>query len=40
VAWVRGEKHEIFWYSGYGRVDFDLKLFSKPEKVRIDEAKQ
>jgi hypothetical protein len=40
VAWLRGDKHEIFWYSGYGQMDFDLKLFSKPEKVKIEEAKQ
>jgi hypothetical protein len=39
VAWVRGEKHEIFWYRGYSQVDFDAKLFSKPEKVKIEEAK-
>jgi len=40
VVWNRGEKHEIFWYSGYGQMDFDPKIFSKPEKVKIEEAKQ
>lgn len=39
VALSRGEKHEIFWYSGYGQVDFDPKLFAKPEHVAIEEAK-
>ena len=26
----RGEKRDIFWYSGYGAVPFDSKLFAKP----------
>jgi hypothetical protein len=39
VAWTRGEKHEIFWYSGYGQVAFDPKLFAKPEGVKIQDAK-
>lgn len=39
VAWSRGEKHEIFWYSGYGVIDFDPKLFAKPEHVKIEEMK-
>jgi hypothetical protein len=39
VALSRGEKREIFWYSGYGQVDFDPKLFAKPEHVAIEEAK-
>jgi hypothetical protein len=39
AAWTRGEKHAIFWYSGYGDLDFDPKLFAKPEHVKIDEAK-
>jgi hypothetical protein len=39
VAWTRGEKHEIFWYSGYGQLDFDPTLFAKPEHVKIEEAK-
>jgi hypothetical protein len=39
VAWVRGDKHEIFWYSGYGQMDFDPKLFAKPDQVKIQEAK-
>jgi len=34
---LRGEKHEIFWYSGYGDLDFDPKLFAKPEHVVIKE---
>jgi hypothetical protein len=40
VAWSRGEKHEIFWYSGYGQMDFDPKLFAKPEHVKINDQKQ
>jgi len=40
AAWMRGDKHEIFWYSGYGQMDFDPKQFAKPVHVRIDEAKQ
>jgi hypothetical protein len=40
VAWTRGEKKEIFWYSGYGQMDFDPKLFGKPEHVKIEESKQ
>jgi hypothetical protein len=40
VAWKRGEKHEIFWYSEYEQMKFEPKLFSKPEKVKIVEAKQ
>jgi len=39
VAWTRGEKHDIFWYSGYGQIDFDPALFSKPTGVAIEEAK-
>jgi hypothetical protein len=40
AAWLRGEKHEIFWYSGYGQLDFDRKLFEKPNDVKIEEFKQ
>jgi hypothetical protein len=40
VAWTRGEKNEIFWYSGYGQMDFDPKLFAKPEHVKIEDVKQ
>jgi hypothetical protein len=40
IAWTRDEKKEIFWYSGYGQIDFDPKLFAKPEHVKIEEAKQ
>jgi hypothetical protein len=39
VTWVRGEKYEIFWYSGYGQMDFDRKLFEKPDNVKIEEVK-
>jgi hypothetical protein len=28
----------IYWYSGYGPVDFDPKLFEKPENVKIEES--
>lgn len=39
VAWTRGAKSEIFWYSGYGQMDFAPNLFAKPEHVRIDDVK-
>jgi len=39
VAWVRGDRHRIFWYSGYGQMDFDPRLFAKPEHVKIEDAK-
>lgn len=32
-------KTDIFWYSGYGQVEFDPKLFAKPENVTIEELK-
>lgn len=35
----RGDKNDIFWYSGYGQVDFDQKLFAKPENVKIEDSK-
>jgi len=38
VAHTVGNKGEMFWYSGYGQVPFDPKLFSKPEGVTIAEA--
>jgi hypothetical protein len=34
------EKGEIFWYSSYGQVSFDPKLFAKPEGVSISEVGQ
>lgn len=39
VGRVRGEKNDIFWYSGYGDLPFDPKLFTKPENVKIEEMK-
>ena len=39
VAWTREKKNEIFWYSGYGQMDFDPKLFAKPEHVKIEDVK-
>ncbi len=38
VAHTVGDKGEMFWYSGYGQVPFDPKLFAKPEGVTIVEA--
>jgi hypothetical protein len=38
VAHTVGNKGEMFWYSGYGRVPFDPKLFAKPEGITITEA--
>jgi len=39
VGRVRGGKGEIYWYSGYGQVPFDAKLFAKPEGTKIEEMK-
>jgi hypothetical protein len=39
VVWTRGDKHDIYWYSGYGEVDFDATLFAKPGGVKIEDAK-
>jgi hypothetical protein len=39
IAWTRGDEHAIIWYSGYGELDFDQKLFAKPEHVKIEDAK-
>jgi hypothetical protein len=38
VAHTVGSKGEMFWYSGYGQVPFDPKLFAKPEGVTIAET--
>lgn len=34
-----GNKGELYWYSGYGQLPFDPKLFAKPEGVAIEEVK-
>jgi len=39
VARQRGEKNDLFWYSGYGQVEFDPKLFAKPENVKVEDSK-
>jgi hypothetical protein len=39
VALQREGKNDLFWYSGYGQVDFDPKLFAKPENVKIEDSK-
>ena len=39
VGLQRGDKNDLFWYSGYGQADFDPKLFAKPENVKIDDSK-
>jgi hypothetical protein len=39
VGRVRGDRGEIYWYSGYGQVPFDAKLFAKPEGLKIEEIK-
>jgi hypothetical protein len=39
VARQRGDKSDLFWYSGYGQIQFDPKLFSKPENVKIEDSK-
>jgi hypothetical protein len=40
VGRVRGNSGEIYWYSGYGEVPFDAKLFAKPEGIKVEEVKQ
>ena len=39
VSRQRGDKLETFWYSGYGPLPFDPKLFAKPERIKIAEQK-
>lgn len=39
VVRQHGNSREIFWYSIYEQLPFDLKLFAKPANVRIEEAK-
>lgn len=39
LAWTRGDKHDIFWYSGYGQVDFDPSLFARPDHVKIEQMR-
>ncbi|MCU1240758.1 MAG: hypothetical protein JWO71_1484 [Candidatus Acidoferrum typicum] len=39
VARVQGDKNEIYWYSGYGHVPFDPRLFAKPTGLKIEESK-
>jgi hypothetical protein len=39
VGRQRGDKNDLFWYSGYGQVGFDPKLFAKPENVKIEDSK-
>jgi hypothetical protein len=38
AAWTRGDKHEIFWYSSYEPIDFDGRVFARPEHVKIEEV--
>jgi|SRR5580704_636670 hypothetical protein len=39
VGRVRGDDGEIYWYSGFGELPFDVKLFARPEGIKIDETK-
>jgi len=39
VTRLRGDTLETIWYSGYGPLPFDGKLFAKPENVKIEEPK-
>jgi hypothetical protein len=34
-----GDKNDIYRYTGYGEVEFDTKLFAKPENVKIEDSK-
>lgn len=38
VGHTVGDKGELLWYSGYGQVPFDPKLFARPEGVTITET--
>jgi hypothetical protein len=39
VGRVRGDKGEVYWYSGYGQLPFDAMLFAKPEGMKVEEIK-
>ena len=39
VTRQRGEKNDLFWYSGFGALEFNPKLFAKPEDVKIEDSK-
>jgi len=39
VSQSRNGKTDIYWYSGYGQMDFDSKLFAKPENAKVEESK-
>lgn len=40
VARQHRDRREIYWYGVYEQVPFDLKLFAKPEGVKIEDSKQ
>jgi hypothetical protein len=40
VARDRAGSREIFWYGEYEELPFDLKLFAKPEGVKVEESTQ
>jgi len=40
VARIHGGKNEIMWYSGYGQVDFDPRLFTLPQGIRSEDMKR
>jgi hypothetical protein len=37
VSRVRGDKGEIFWFSGWGDLPFDAALFAIPEGAKIED---
>ena len=39
VSRVRGDKGEIFWFTGWGDLPFDPALFTKPQGMKIEEQK-
>jgi len=39
VARDRGKTREVIWYGAYEELPFDPKLFTKPEGVKVEEAK-
>ncbi len=40
VSQVRGDKGEIFWFTGWGHVPFDPTLFARPDGVKIEDQKR
>jgi hypothetical protein len=39
VGRVRETRARSIWFSGYGQVPFDAKLFAQPDAMKIEEIK-